>query len=78
MTSEHTMESTHAFFKQRNFFGLRPDDVRMFEQHMLPALTFDGKIFLEKPHKVHKAPGEERLHRARIVCVCLCLCVCER
>ncbi len=57
MTSEHTKESTRAFFRKHDFFGLNADDVTMFEQHMLPALTLDGKIFLEKPHKIHKAPG---------------------
>ena len=57
MTSEHTKESTLAFFHKHNFFGLKPDDVQMFEQHMLPALTLDGQIILEKPYKVHKAPG---------------------
>ena len=57
MTSEHTKESTLAFFRKHNFFGLKSDDVILFEQHMLPALTLDGKIILEKPYKVHKAPG---------------------
>ena len=58
MTSEHTKESTLAFFHKHNFFGLKSDDVILFEQHMLPALTLDGKIILEKPYKVHKAPGK--------------------
>ncbi len=57
MTSEHTKESTWEFFKKNNFFGLSEENVVLFEQHMLPALSFEGKIILDKPYKVHKAPG---------------------
>ena len=57
MTSEHTMDETKRFFEKHNFFGLHRDDVLFFEQHTLPCLTMDGKIILDQPGKVARAPG---------------------
>lgn len=48
MTSEHTKEPTLEFFAKHGFFGLNQDDFVVFEQNMMPAFTFDGKIMLEK------------------------------
>ena len=57
MTSEHTMDQTKRFFEDHNYFGLHRDDVILFEQHTLPCLTLDGKIILDEPGKVARAPG---------------------
>ena len=57
MTSEHTMDETKRFFEKHNYFGLHRDDVLFFEQHTFPCLQMDGKIILEKPGKVARAPG---------------------
>ena len=57
MTSEHTLVETKRFFETHNYFGLQRDDVVFFEQHTLPCLTFDGKIILDQPDKVARAPG---------------------
>ena len=57
MTSQHTKESTRQFFKKNDYFGLNPDNLILFEQNMLPCMTFEGKIILEKPYKVARAPG---------------------
>ena len=51
------MESTEAYFRKHNFFGLQSDNVSFFEQHMLPCMTFEGKIILETVCKVARAPG---------------------
>ncbi|XP_062938190.1 UDP-N-acetylhexosamine pyrophosphorylase-like protein 1 isoform X2 [Cynocephalus volans] len=56
MTSEFTLGPTAAFFKEHNFFHLDPANVVMFEQRMLPAVTFDGRAILERKDKVAMAP----------------------
>ena len=58
MTSEFTLEPTERFFKENHFFGLNPSDVIMFEQRMIPAVSFDGKVILEKKGKLAMAPGQ--------------------
>lgn len=57
MTSEFTLQPTTDFFREHDFFHLDPDNVIMFEQRMLPAVTFDGKAILERKDKVAMAPG---------------------
>lgn len=57
MTSEHTQEQTYEFFKKNMFFGLNSSDIVFFEQNTLPCMTFDGKIILETPTKISRAPG---------------------
>ncbi len=58
MTSEFTLGPTETFFKDNEYFGLCPSNVVMFEQRMIPAVGFDGKIILEKKNKIAMAPGQ--------------------
>lgn len=57
MTSEHTVDATKNFFESNNYFRLQKDNVMFFEQHTLPCLTLHGKIILDQPGKVARAPG---------------------
>lgn len=56
MTSEFTLGPTTKFFKEHDFFHLDPANVVLFEQRMLPAVTFEGKAILERKDKVAMAP----------------------
>jgi len=57
MTSDATKEASKKFFSDHKFFGLPQTDVHFFEQGLLPALDFDGKIIMETQTKPAFSPN---------------------
>jgi UDP-N-acetylglucosamine/UDP-N-acetylgalactosamine diphosphorylase len=57
MTSEATHDETVAYFAERAHLGLDPDDVRFFRQGMAPALDDRGRLLLETPSRIFRAPN---------------------
>lgn len=65
MTSEHTKQQTEKYFEENNFFGLDKENVVIFEQFLLPSMTFDGKIIKSAKDKLALSPdGNGGLYRA--------------
>ncbi|KAK3907012.1 nucleotide-diphospho-sugar transferase [Staphylotrichum tortipilum] len=56
MTSGPTRGPTEQYFKEQGYFGLKPENVVIFEQGVLPCISNDGKILLESKSKVAVAP----------------------
>lgn len=67
MTSEHTIQPTYEYFRNNNYFGLKKENVILFEQGSLPCLQYDGKIILDQKHRVSRAPdGNGGIFRAMV------------
>jgi UDP-N-acetylglucosamine/UDP-N-acetylgalactosamine diphosphorylase len=56
MTSGPTRGPTEKFFRQHNYFGLKKDNVFIFEQGVLPCISNEGRILMESKSKVRITP----------------------
>lgn len=56
MTSALNREATENFFKERNYLGLRKDQVFFFTQGTMPAIGYDGKLLMSSPDSLALSP----------------------
>jgi UDP-N-acetylglucosamine/UDP-N-acetylgalactosamine diphosphorylase len=56
MTSGPTRGPTEKFFEENKYFGLKKENVTIFEQGVLPCISNEGKILLESKSKVRSRP----------------------
>lgn len=57
MTSDKNHETTTTFFKEKNYFGYRPEYVTFFMQDMAPATDREGRVYLEEKNKISTSPN---------------------
>lgn len=57
MTSDATDRETREAFAANAHFGLDPADVHIFQQDMVPAFDFDGRLLLETPGRIFESPN---------------------
>lgn len=57
MTSGPTRGPTEAYFQEHEYFGLKKENVHIFEQGVLPCISNEGKILLESKGRVAVAPN---------------------
>lgn len=57
MTSGANDAATRAFFEERAYFGLAPEQVRCFSQALLPALDAEGRIVMAERDLPFLAPN---------------------
>ena len=56
MTSPPTHHATTQFLTENNFFGIAPDNVKIFCQGVMPAVDENGKLLLEEKGRVAVSP----------------------
>lgn len=57
MTSAQNNDDTQQFFKDNGYFGYPEDRVYFYIQQEAPACSYDGKVFLDKKHRVALSPN---------------------
>ena len=72
MTSTSLGPQTRAIFEEAGFFGLEEEQVRFFEQGVLPCVGVDGKLFFEEPGKVSQSVSQSVSQRFAFFSILYC------
>jgi UDP-N-acetylglucosamine/UDP-N-acetylgalactosamine diphosphorylase len=56
MTSSGTQSATLQFFKDHSYWGLKPENVVLFQQNEIPSLLENGKMLLADKDRLVRAP----------------------
>ena len=57
MTSEMNDKATRTFFEQHSYFGLDRKNIMFFKQGTMPAISYEGKVLLDKKFSIALAPN---------------------
>lgn len=57
MTSKANDEATRRFFYDQKYFGFNEKDIVFFQQEMVPAIDFEGKLILDGPGSLAMNPN---------------------
>ncbi len=57
MTSDKNHGMTVDFFEEKDYFGYRKEYVHFFEQDMVPASDYEGKVYMEEKWKIAMSPN---------------------
>lgn len=57
MTSDKNHEATVNFFREKDYFGYKPEYVTFFMQEMAPATDYAGKVYMEAKDKISTSPN---------------------
>ncbi len=57
MTSDKNHDITTKFFKEQNYFTYNPEYIHFFKQDMAPAVTYEGKVYMEAKDKFATSPN---------------------
>lgn len=57
MTSEKNNEETIQFWEKHSYFGYDKSYVRFFVQEMVPAVDYEGRIYMEEPDRIAMSPN---------------------
>ncbi len=57
MVSAANRAATEAFFREHDYFGLRVQDIRFFQQRMIPCVDDNGAFMLDAPGRLAMNPN---------------------
>ncbi len=56
MTSKYNYNETCKFFKEKNYFNLKKENIYFFTQSLIPSIDINGKLILAEKNKIFQNP----------------------